>query len=385
MESPRDSPVTSPHEPVRLAKGSVRVRINDADLSQWRPVAFAMFALAGLGIELIPVLDDHVRMNPGWVLHASAVLLVMVAFAFHRVPAERMQEVGRGVLLVGAAVITVLVACTTPITWLAIFYFWPLLAAAYVYTRYQFAALVLGVLAAYGGALLVNVERFGGEFPLLEYLMFVLGTATVMAAVRLLREGIDELMARLEVISATDALTGLANRRTFEREFALASERAAHHEEPLAVLLFDLDHFKAINDTYGHAQGDAVLRRFADLLAGASRAEDLPARIGGEEFALIMHGTDADEAHAFATRFATVLRDANAALPQGEPPVTVSIGVAELSAHVTGHETLLVEADRALYHAKRTGRDRVVLASEAFETGASPDEDDPGASAGAAR
>ncbi len=353
------------------------MKLNDADLTHWRTMSFAMFALAALGIELVPLLDPEMVFEPSWILHAAAAVCLATAFGFRQVPMGQMRTVGRVVLLIGVVVITALIATSSPVTWFAIFYFWPLLAAAYVYSRYEFAALVVVTLAVYGAALAVNSERFGGGYPLLPYLMFVLGLSTVMVAVRLLREGIDELMMRLEVISSTDALTGLANRRIFEREFALASERATKHGRPLSVLLFDLDHFKAINDTYGHPEGDNVLRHFATLLAQASREGDLPARIGGEEFALIMPNTSSVDASAFASRFSAVLRADNQAQPD-RPAVTVSTGVAELSPAIPCSDTLFVEADRALYEAKRSGRDRVVVApgrraedAEPVNTGAS--------------
>lgn len=347
--------------PTLRARGSVHVKLNDADLGHWRNLSLLMLTAAAVGIEVVPFIGD-IEMASPWIFHACAVVCLLTGLAFRQVPLDRMQALGRGVLTVGSGVITVLVATTYPVSWFALFYFWPLLAAAYVFTRAGFIATVTGVLVAYAAALSINIQHTGEDYPLLAYVMFALGLTTVMIAVRLLREGIDALMQRLEVVSNTDTLTGLANRRTFEREFARLSERATKYSEPLTVLLFDLDHFKAINDTYGHPQGDIALRRFAELLSEASRDDDTPARIGGEEFALIMHGATAADASAFAVRFAATLR-ADGERDDGNPPVTVSIGVAELSTQTASSEMLLVEADRALYEAKRTGRDRVVIAS----------------------
>lgn len=358
------APDTAEHTPIPIARGSVRVNINDADLTHWRTLGFAMYILAALGIMLVPLIDPTVEFRPGWVLYGAAAVCAAASLTFLVIPMDRLATVGRVILMFGLLAITGLIATSNPVTWFAIFYLWPLLAAAYVYTRYEFLALNLLTIALHAGALWFQTQTFGTTYPLLELLMWVLGMSTVMVAVRLLREGIDVLMLRLQVISATDALTGLANRRTFEQEFATASQHATRSGEALSVLLFDLDHFKQINDNHGHKEGDNVLQRFAGLLANTCRGDDLPARIGGEEFALIMHGTAANEASVFAERFAEVLRRSNTELAEGEPPVTVSIGVAELSARIQCSETLFVEADRALYEAKRTGRDRVVVARD---------------------
>ncbi|MDQ8044435.1 MAG: GGDEF domain-containing protein, partial [Patulibacter sp.] len=304
-----------------------------------------------------------------WILHVTAAICLTMAAPFALVRSDQLVSVGRVVVWVGAGVITLLVATSYPVGWFALFYLWPLLGAAYVHTRGGFAGYVATVLAAYGAALAINGHHTGAAFPTLDYLMFVLATSTVMAAVRGLREGLDVLLDQLQVLSSTDALTGLANRRTFEQEFARCSEHATKTGDALTVLLFDLDHFKAINDLYGHPAGDEALRRFAGLLADAQRPGDTAARIGGEEFALIMRGADAAVASNFATDFGAVLR-ADGVTGEGRPPLTVSIGVAELTTQTASSSTLLIEADRALYEAKRTGRDRVVVARRSMAAGA---------------
>jgi diguanylate cyclase (GGDEF)-like protein len=337
------------------------MKMMDADLGHWHKMGGAMFVLAALGIELVPALG-HLTFAAGWILHACAATCLAMAVPFAVVKVERLVALGRVVVWVGAAVVTVLVATSYPVGWFGLFYLWPLLGAAYVHTRAGFAAFTLTVLGAYGLALAANAHHTGAGFPVLDYLMFVLATTTVMVAVRGLREGLDVLFDQLQMLSSTDSLTGLSNRRTFEQEFARCSEHATKTGEALTVLLFDLDHFKAINDAYGHPAGDDALRRFAALLADARRPGDTAARIGGEEFALIMRGADAAVASNFATDFGAILRRDRAA-GEGQPPLTVSIGVAELTTQTASSSTLLIEADRALYEAKRTGRDRVVVAS----------------------
>jgi diguanylate cyclase (GGDEF)-like protein len=333
----------------------------DADIRHWHKMGGAMFALAAIGIELVPYLG-HVEFVNGWILHVCAAVCLLSGAAFAAVQTPKLAALGRVVVWTGAWAITTLVATGTPVSWFGIFYLWPLLAAAYVYSRLGFAAFTSTVVAFYGAALAFNAHHYDVAFPTLDYLMFVLGISTVMFAVRGLREGLDVLLDQLQLLSSTDSLTGLANRRTFEQQFAQCSEHATKTGEALTVLLFDLDHFKAINDAYGHPAGDEALRRFASLLAAVSRDGDTAARVGGEEFALIMRGANAAVASNFATDFAAVLR-ADGSSDPSRPPLTVSIGVAELSTQTSSSGMLLIEADRALYEAKRTGRDRVVVAT----------------------
>lgn len=168
---------------------------------------------------------------------------------------------------------------------------------------------------------------------------------------------IEELRKDLYHLSRIDALTDLYNRRSFEEQLAHHMSLAARHEEHnLSLLLLDLDFFKNINDTYGHDQGDKVLKQFAEILRSSCRAEDLASRIGGEEFALILPLTSSREARALAQRIGQSVRQ-RVLLPD-DRQVTVSIGLAEYLAD-DSLETIFKRADQALYQAKREGRDRV--------------------------
>lgn len=163
--------------------------------------------------------------------------------------------------------------------------------------------------------------------------------------------------------SRLDALTGLTNRRGFDEALLRLAGRCLRTSEPLALLLIDVDHFKAINDQLGHPAGDEVLRRLGATLAGTRvRVEDVIARYGGEEFALLLPGSNAEAAGQLAAGIRQTIASSGAVRPDGRA-VTVSIGVAVLEGGEGDAPSLIAAADNALYRAKRQGRDCVVEAS----------------------
>nr|WP_315244073.1 diguanylate cyclase [uncultured Albidiferax sp.] len=183
-------------------------------------------------------------------------------------------------------------------------------------------------------------------------------TQGVNALLHVLRSQVDAL----ETLSSTDALTGIANRRQFDERLASEIVRLARRPAPLSLLLLDVDHFKRYNDLYGHPMGDVALQQIGTLLQDLCRQQDLPARIGGEEFALLLPETDAAGAIAMADRCMLAL--AVLALPHDSSPtdrhLTVSIGVATCeTGQRTDAKALRVQADEALYTAKDLGRHRV--------------------------
>jgi diguanylate cyclase (GGDEF)-like protein len=166
----------------------------------------------------------------------------------------------------------------------------------------------------------------------------------------------NETIARL---ARTDALTGLANRRTLDETFAREIARAERLGGDLSVAFADLDHFKSINDRYGHIAGDEVLARAAAVFKSQSRPYDLAARYGGEEFILVLPGTSAGDAVAIAERIRQEIADLQV---PGGPQITISLGVAGWMPGETPEE-LIARADAALYQAKNAGRNRVEPAS----------------------
>lgn len=185
----------------------------------------------------------------------------------------------------------------------------------------------------------------------------------VTGAVTIVREVSGRKARESDLVAAasTDPLTGLPNRRAFEAAFA-ALDRAAAAGPLGCVAMFDLDHFKSINDTHGHAAGDDVLKAFAAILARSVRGHDLVARLGGEEFVAVLVGASADQAQAVCERIRRALASAMLSAPDGAPlHSTVSVGLSEIHP-AASLETTLMAADHALYEAKHQGRNRLVFA-----------------------
>ncbi len=168
---------------------------------------------------------------------------------------------------------------------------------------------------------------------------------------------------QLEKLVRTDPLTGAANHRHFVEQAEIEVRRAKRNNTPLSLLMMDLDHFKRINDTWGHAAGDEVLRNFVSSIKEPSRATDLLARLGGEEFVLLLPDTGRDGATEVALRILDIVRQQKIQTDEGEIHYHVSIGVGSLDPQETCYEPMLKRADEALYYAKESGRDRMVAAS----------------------
>jgi len=164
--------------------------------------------------------------------------------------------------------------------------------------------------------------------------------------------------ARLRHMSETDSLTGLFNRRKLLSTLSERFHEYQRYGHPLAILMFDIDHFKQINDRFGHMIGDEVLRHISQVFTGSLRKVDLLARFGGEEFAVLLPHTDLEQARMVAER----LRQLVVQTPCDDLEVTISVGVSVVTAGDSGPQEVLKRADDALYEAKRSGKNRVVTA-----------------------
>lgn len=213
---------------------------------------------------------------------------------------------------------------------------------------------------AYGIVLLARDNRFDLELLVSTTAM----VAAIGGVVLVLRRRTTTIQGELSVEALTDQLTGIPNRRSFDQRFELERLRAQRSAEHLGLIICDLDHFKRVNDLGGHEAGDRALHRAAAEISDAVRAIDMTARLGGEEFGVILPGAGAAEAAEVAERIRERIREG---LADGEAPLTASCGVA--STAVPGADGRLFEqADRALYAAKDAGRDCTALAVDEAET-----------------
>jgi diguanylate cyclase (GGDEF)-like protein len=258
----------------------------------------------------------------------------------------------------GIVVVSAILAVAKPIGAVPFFYLWPVLFAAYFFSRADLWAALVVMTTTYGAAL-----AFWGD-PGIRAMLFmgaVIPVALVAILVHLLKERLNVTVAELRHAAATDPLTGLPNRRAFDQALELEVARSRRSGSSVAVAVVDIDHFKTINDRLGHAGGDRALCRVAEVLGSEVRPGDVAARVGGDEFALLLVDVDRAAALACAQRIAARVSGQTG---EDESVRSLSVGVAVAGADCAGPDELLLAADGALYRAKDSGRGRV-----AFEDG----------------
>ena len=162
-------------------------------------------------------------------------------------------------------------------------------------------------------------------------------------------------------LAVTDGLTGISNRPSVEKSLQIEFERSKRYNSPLSLILLDVDHFKDVNDTYGHQKGDEILIAFASLLKKACRANDIAARYGGEEFIMVLPQSNARGAFKIAERVREEMMKISFTGNESNFAVTVSCGVAELNKDYESINKLIAAVDQALYEAKNGGRNRTIL------------------------
>ena len=207
---------------------------------------------------------------------------------------------------------------------------------------------------------MVSIARQGRDFDDGEYDLFAYLAG--QAAVSIENVDLHETVQRQAV---TDGLTGLFNHRRFQEVMTAEVERTRRFGQELGLIMLDLDNFKRVNDTYGHLQGDMVLREVARVLRQSSREIDEPARYGGEEMAVALPQTDLEGAFRFAERVRRRIEALDLPLLDGDGTlkVTASFGAASLATSTgDGKDALVAAADAALYRAKRSGKNRTVRA-----------------------
>ncbi len=279
---------------------------------------------------------------------------------------------------------TIAVLCPLPIDVTGVFIFDRLHGGAPYEPAGLLLFLLFGIIAYQGFSLVINIIYttcvisiphivallFGiDHFPHLRFAVFA-WPAAAMTIIGQTMFALDyyrrhQLQLQLERESQTDPLTGVHNRRYFTPLLEMEVNRARRLHHPLSLLIFDIDHFKAINDTYGHSCGDAVIQACADLCRRDLRAIDVVARLGGEEFAILLPGTDLRQAVSVADRVRTSIQDAAMQIGANAPVrITVSVGAAECGGGLGTASDFLKRADDQLYRAKGGGRNRVCAESE---------------------
>ena len=205
-----------------------------------------------------------------------------------------------------------------------------------------------------GASTKISIDAPGHLNVPFAILVLFVGGLINLAQIRLV---LGRVLRHLTTQAQTDALTGTANRRGLMQQLQAVHLRAQQGGHEYVVLMVDIDHFKAINDQHGHAEGDSVIKRVAQGLRDGLRAGDFIARWGGEEFCVLLPRIRVAEAHALAERMAMQIA------ATGTPRVTVSVGVAEAQVQSESPEGVIRRADAALYRAKHAGRNRVVAAA----------------------
>jgi diguanylate cyclase (GGDEF)-like protein len=318
------------------------------DLGLMRRLAVAMFGVgalaSGLGVVMTQTSATS-RARQGVV--TALLLLTCIALSALRRPSRRLLE---GAVLWSLVLVGAVMAVAEPIGQGASFYLWPAVFAAYFSSRrvllVTFGWLVVTLVV---GTLANPVHE--QDFDTIVSTVMTVGVMAAVVAVMTERE--RQLRADLSRAAATDPLTGLLNRRSFNPLLERLVGDARRQRQSVTVVMFDLDHFKRLNDQHGHPAGDRALQEVADVLRTQSREGDLVSRFGGEEFAIALRGAAAEDGRSYAERVAAALADRG---PEGTP-ISTSAGISTLVGDESA-EVLLSRADQSLYAAKQAGRGR---------------------------
>jgi diguanylate cyclase (GGDEF)-like protein len=314
--------------------------------AMWRATIAMCLAGAATLLVTLPSVFDPDPSDHGWMI---AMALVWLGTAVVLVAGGPRPALVLPMPFLGILMISLLVAVARPPGAIPYFYLWPILVTAVFLDRRALIGVLVLFYATFAVALAV------GDEPIAALILYS-GTLSFTFAgvvVHVLQDRRNALVDELRRSAASDPLTGLLNRRGLEAAFDRDLERAQRIGLPLAVVVLDLDHFKLLNDSFGHAAGDDALAALGAVLRREARGGDAVARIGGEEFAVVLMDADIDGALNYVERVAA------------GAPHALSAGVVALSDEHRTREGLLLAADRALYAAKDAGRGCVVVHGDA--------------------
>jgi diguanylate cyclase (GGDEF)-like protein len=307
-----------------------------------------VFALGGC-VAVAALATSHGLPRLGATVAFAWVAALILLGAYDAVPVVALQAL----LLAGIAAVDWSIAASPHhATALATLLVAPAVYSVYFFTKRAAVLHLAAIVAGYAVA---------ADVPASEALLTGAGLIAATGLVGLHRASANRLIARLSDVARTDPLTGLLNRRGFEQLLDTELERSRRSGRPLSLVVGDLDHFKQLNDRFGHGAGDSALERLSVILNTAKRRIDTAARIGGEEFAVVLPDSDQHAAYILAERMRREVRETFASDPSR---LTISLGVATFPVHATTAESLIARADESLYAAKALGRDRSALYSE---------------------
>jgi diguanylate cyclase (GGDEF)-like protein/putative nucleotidyltransferase with HDIG domain len=319
-------------------------------------VAAGIFAGEALILTAVALLSSRSEGLGGGRVAIPATCALVAALLYTSASAVR-PRVLKGATILGTLLVSAhaLSAVQEPALSGEMLYIWLGLYAAYFFSPRQAAAQLAFMAAAYLVVLVTTTPLDAVAAGWLTLVGILFPAAGVLRAVR---DSVTQLVHRLSEAALTDTLTGLKNRLALERELQAEVERALRSDEPLSVVIGDLDYFKSVNDRLGHRAGDEALVRAGQVLLRYRRAGDSVARTGGEEFTILLPGATEHEAYLVAERMRTAVEREFL----GHPAVlTFSFGVATYPDHGRTADTVLEAADQALYAAKALGRNRCVI------------------------